>query len=329
MGKVLKVNDINHSIFEDKIVTKKYQVLLKICCICVVLFFCLEQPIKAVSKITPVSESSKLLAQGIENIKNHDYQQALDNLTQVINLDNTLGAVAYSNRCLVNLQLSRYKAAKLDCIAALQFNPNNKEAYLNRGLAEYRLGNYEQALAQYQEVIQRDKGDYRAYYNQGLTHFTLEKYDKALADYKQALQSNRLRVKTEKAIIYHDRALVHVKLNHIEEAIADLTESITLDNINEIGYYNRGCLYAQNRNYQAALADFTQVIRLNPQSALSYLNRGKVHYKIGLIQAAFKDLQIALSQLKEQNQMGTYRQTLMLINQLRQIIEQSNRSLIS
>ena len=57
-----------------------------------------------------------------------------------------------------------------------------------------------------------------------------------------------------------------------------------------------------------------KVISLTSYPDLFYLNQGKTYYKIELIQAICHDLRVAISQLKEQHEMVTYRQTLALIH---------------
>ena len=95
---------------------------------------------------------------GIIDIQNQQYEQALQDLTQSIQL-NTNVAEAYSNRCLVYIQLKDYVKAAEDCLSALQLNPNNTEASLNRGVAYYRLGNYSAAMAEYDRVIEQQPKD--------------------------------------------------------------------------------------------------------------------------------------------------------------------------
>ncbi|ACK64897.1 Tetratricopeptide TPR_2 repeat protein [Rippkaea orientalis PCC 8801] len=305
----------------------QYHALLKFGLILLISLTCFIQPVKATTQISANVKDSELFDQGIEHIENNDYEQALSDLTQVINLGSALTPSAYSNRCLVNLQLNNNQAAKLDCTEAIKLNPNNTEAYLNRGLAEYRLGNYEQALEQYQKVVERDADDYRSHYNQGLVNFALERYEIALQNYEKALASTRLISDSAKGIIYYDRALVQLKLDNIQQAIADFTEAINLDNLNDKAYYNRAYAYQKIKNYRAAIADFSEVIALNHDFTPSYLNRGKLYYILGRYQTALKDFKIALNQFKQQGKMTAYQQTLALINQFKQNFSHYHRSL--
>jgi tetratricopeptide (TPR) repeat protein len=303
-----------------------WQILLNFSFALVILLFLIELPAQAAIETFSNSRASAFFDRGIENTNNHNYQQALSDFTRVINLKTDFVSAAYSNRCLVQLQLGNNQAAKSDCTAALQLNPDNAEAYLNRGLAEYRLGNYPAAIKQYQEVIQRIEDDYRAYYNQGLAHFAQQDYEKALDDYERALLLNNVNSASGKASIYNDKGLVYLMLSDLRAAIADLSEAIRLDSSNERAYYNRACAYHRNHNYTGAIADFTQVLKLNPHYAQAYVNRGLLRHEIGLEQAAIEDFKTALNYFNERGKIGAYQQTLALMKQLQQILAQSNRS---
>ncbi|ACK72720.1 TPR repeat-containing protein [Gloeothece citriformis PCC 7424] len=278
---------------------------------------------------TAIPETNSLFYLGIENIKNHQYQQALSNFTQVIKLKGKLISAAYSNRCLINLQLGNNQAAKSDCTTALTLNSNNVETYLNEGLAEYRLGNYPEAINQYQEVIERNKYDYRAYYNQGLAYFALANYEKAVENYEQALLSSDSSSASVQALIYTDKGLTYFRLGNHQQAITDLNEAIRLSPDNEKAYYHRGCVYSKIGDYRAALTDLTQALQLNYQFSEAYLHRGWIHHQIGLEQVALEDFNLALQQFEQQGNTTAYQQTQALIEQLHQILAQSNRSLVS
>lgn len=299
------------------------KILLNLIMILMIVFSLQAQTARA------IPETNSLFYLGIENIRSHHYQEALSNFTQVINLKDRFVSAAYSNRCLINLQLGNDQAAKSDCTAALNLNSNNLETYLNEGLAEYRLGNYREAIKQYQEVIQRNKNDYRAYYNQGLAYFALANYGKAIQNYEQALLASDPSSASVQTLIYSDKGLTYFRLGNYEQAIADLNEAIRLNNYNEKAYYNRACVYSKIGEYGVALNDLTTVLLLNSEFTQAYLNRGWIRHQIGLEQGALKDLNTALQQFDQQGNIKAYQQTRLLIEQLHQILAQSNRTLLS
>ena len=244
--------------------------------------------------------TSDIFNSGLDYIQQQNYQQALVNFTQVINRQDNLVGAAYSNRCLVNLQLQNYSAAEVDCTTAIEHNSDNIEAYLNLGLTYYRQGEYNQAIAQYQQVIQRDSEDYRAYYNRGLAHFAVEDYPQAITDYNSALMSSRGFNRESKSLIYNDLALTYMMLGDFEQAIFNFDRAIALEDHNYNAYFNRGCAHHRQGKYEAAIEDFSHVVQLKPDFTQAYVNLAVLHHQIGQDRAAFTDIDIALQQYQHQ-----------------------------
>ena len=279
------------------------------------------------SPVWAVSDGSSVarLNSGLDNVRQQNYQQALIDFTDVINLNEDLVGAAYSDRCLVNLQLQQYNSAKSDCLAALEYDRDNKEAYLNLGLSYYYLQEYQQAIAQYRQVIKRDRHDYRAYYNLGLSHSALKDYQQAKSDYNLALMSSDSIPTERQTLIYNERGIANIMLANYQRAIADLNQAIDLKASNDSAYFNRGCAHHQQGNYLAAIDDFTQVVQLNPSQTQAYVNRAILHHQLRQERAAFKDLDIALQQYQQQGDRAAYQQIL----NLQQVMIQSQATQIA
>ncbi|AFZ34220.1 Tetratricopeptide TPR_1 repeat-containing protein [Stanieria cyanosphaera PCC 7437] len=285
-----------------------------------------QQPTFAASDDVVRYHASDFFNYGLENVRQQNYQEALSNFTKVINLNSYLVHAAYSNRCLVNLQLNNYDAAKSDCAIALQRNPDNLEALLNLGLIYVQLKDYSAAIAQYQQIINRNDHDYRAYYNRGLAYFAMQDYQQAVADYSQALTSPNLTTNADRILITSDRGLAYLMLADYDKARADFNQTINLDPLNEWAYFNRACCHHRQGNYWAAIKDFTQVLQFNPAQTQVYVNRSWLYHLLGLEQAAFKDLNTALQQYQAQEDFQAYQRTITLKEKLKQIISQSTLS---
>ena len=260
--------------------------------------------------------SSDVFNTGINYLRQQNYQQALVNFSQVIEGKDNLVGAAYSNRCLVNLQLNNYAAAEADCAEAIKYNSANLEAHLNLGLAYYRQEEYAQAIPEYREVIQQDKKDYRAYYNRGLAYFALHNYHRAIADYQMALKYAPESQTESTSLIHNDLALAHMMLAEDEIALFNFERAIALNAHNYNAYYNRGCAYHRQGQYQAAIEDFSQVIHLKPDFTQAYVHRGIVNHQIGAIGIAFKDFNLALQQYQNQGNKEEYNSVLNLKQQL-------------
>lgn len=279
----------------------------------------------AIAEPTSATEFFKL---GTDETRSDQYEQAIADFTQVIKLDADFAA-AYSNRCLVYIQLTDYAKAVDDCTAAVQRNPDNTEAYLNRGLAYYRLGEYQSAISEYTQVIERKSNDFRAYYNRGLARFELKDYTEAIADYNQALYKSHQHSDSLLADVYNDRGLAQLMLENVPEAITDFSLAINLDGANHRAFYNRACACHRNKDYTGAIRDFTLALQLDPNHAEAYINRGLIHHELGLQQAALSDLKTASKCFDKRGNQKAYRVTLALIEKIQQLLLSSDESEVS
>ncbi|MGV2831107.1 tetratricopeptide repeat protein [Myxosarcina sp. GI1(2024)] len=274
--------------------------------------FWFDASVLAVSQINTVD----IFNAGVNNLRQHNYRQALNNFTQVITRQDNFIDAAYSNRCLVNLQLQDYAAAEADCTMAIAGNPKNVEAHLNLGLSYYHQDRYERAIAQYRQVVRQNTNDYRAYYNLGLAYFALKNYQQARENYNLALISPRSIPTPQKTLIYNDRALTYMMLSDYKRAIADTERAIDLEHRNYTAYFNRGCAHHRRGNYLAAIEDFTKVLQLKPEFTQAYVNRGILQHRMGNDRAAFIDLDAALRQYKEREELSAYERVSNLKQQL-------------
>ncbi|BAY08326.1 tetratricopeptide repeat protein [Calothrix sp. NIES-2098] len=245
---------------------------------------------------SPISNAqktaSKFLQSGVEKIIHSNYQAAIEDLNQAIQLQSNFGE-AYSDRCLAYLQLQDYHQAIADCTQAINFTPNDAEAYLNRGLASYRQQDYAAAKADYHRAIALKPSEFRAYYNLALVHAAKGNYSQAIIDYNLALGQISQPTNLLLADIYNDRGLARLQLQDLEAAMVDFSTAIYLDANDYRAYFNRGCACGRKGDKFGALRDFSKAIKLKPDSALAYVNRGVTRYHLGYYQGAIADLQKA------------------------------------
>jgi tetratricopeptide (TPR) repeat protein len=265
-------------------------------------------------------EVKALLRSGVAAFQAEDYPLALERFTTAIAVEP--GFAAYSNRCLVQIQLAAYEPAIADCTAALQLNPREPEGFLNRGLAYYRSGEFSRAITDYNALLQIRSHDFRAYYNRGLAQAELQDYRAAIVDYGEAMRQISPLAHSILAEIHTDRGLAQMQLALLPQAVADFTQAIRFNNSNLRAYYNRGCAYHHQDNLLASLADFTQALQLAPQApepkqAQIYLSRGLVQQQLGHQKDALEDLQQAAQYFQRQGAIVVYQQTLDLIKRLR------------
>lgn len=264
------------------------------------------------------SDPQALFQIGITALRREDYETALTAFTQVIQHDDQFNA-AYSNRCLVNLQLDRLEDAIADCSQALELQPYNPEDYLNRGLALLRAGDVTEAIADYDQLLKFRPSDFRARYNRGLAYFELGDYRRAIVDYGESLRETMPLDYASLSEIHSDRGLSELLLEDYQGAIADFTQAIYFNHKNARAYYNRACANQRQGETAKALADFSQVIALSAGYPDAYLSRGLIYQQMGKQQEAMADLQQAAQQFQSQGAIANYQQTLNLIEQLQRL----------
>ena len=268
--------------------------------------------------------SSAIFNSAINNLQQQNYQQALLELTQTIETRPDLIAEAYSDRCLINIELNNYSAAAKDCKLAIKYNPDNWESHLNLGLAYYYLTNYSRAIFQYKRVIASNINDYRAYYNLGLVYAARAQYNLAIDNYNQALATDNELDETSKALIYNDLGAAQILLQDYSQAIANLDLAIKIQPNDYSAYFNRGCAHHRQGQYQAGIEDFSQVIFLRPNYTEAYVSRSILHHLLRHEQAAYRDIDIALGHYQTQGDHQSYQRVVslkqsMIKSQIRQL----------
>lgn len=262
---------------------------------------------------------SHLFQQGVDAYQEHNYPQAIDTFTQVIQQDQAsskLLAAAYGNRCLIELELDAYRQAIADCTQGLRLNPVNTESYLNRGLAYYRVNDYTAAIRDYDKRLAYVSDDHRALYNRGLANASLERYDQALKDYSRSIGVSRELPDKRMAEIHFDRGLAYLKLEQYNSAASDFSQAIAHDNLNTEAYVNRAYAAHALGDNKMALRDLDQVLALNPAHAKAHFNLGMLHCDQGHLTGAIANFEQAARHFFAQNSMEDYRQVMTILHQL-------------
>lgn len=226
-------------------------------------------------------------------------------------------ALAYGNRCLVQLQLEHYPAALEDCTAALQLQPEDIEARLNLGVAYHRLGQYTAALRQFQQLLLLRASDYRAHYNQALSFSALGDQPQAIASHTKALETATRTAKTSvQALIYRDRGVAYLLQANYGAAIADFDQALERDPADLEARFNRGCACHRNGQMGEAIAEFSRVIEQDSHHPQARFNRGLLQAQRGHRQAAMADLQEALKGFEQAQDRAQVERTQALLRRL-------------
>ncbi len=208
-----------------------------------------------------------------------------------------------------------YKGAIADFTQEIQANPSSTEAYISRGLAHHDLEDYKSAIADFNKALDLDPWNYQALYRRGEARTDTEDFQGALSDVNKAIQIN-----PKYAEAYNHRAMLYGEFKgDIARALSDLNQAIRLKPSYADAYYNRGKALSDMGKYKGAVADYTRAIVLNPKLAEAYGSRGTLRAQMGEKNAGLQDLQEAAKIFSQQNDPTRYQQTLMLMQQVRQI----------
>lgn len=222
----------------------------------------------------------------------------------------------YYNQANIELQNGDYQAAIQNYTQALNLSPSFAEAYLGRGLAKRRLGDNQGAVDDYTKVIQLQPNNSLAYHNRGVVQAVLGRHQNALTDYTQAILINQ-----NDASAYLNRGRSRFSLGDKLGAIKDYEQSLQRNQNNSLAWHYLGIAFFDIGNYQKALDSYNQALNLNQNwgnitEADVYKNRATTQLKLQNIQAARQDLQKAAVLYQQQGNIEEYQQT---INELKNI----------
>ncbi len=132
------------------------------------------------------STEKQLFETGVDHLKQHRYEAAIELFTQLIELDPN-NPDAYKNRGVAYMKLSQYDPAIQDFEKTRQMVPDLKGLHSNLGVAWYYKGEYEEAISNYDKEIALSPDSHYAYFNRAICWAELKNYDKSLADISQTL----------------------------------------------------------------------------------------------------------------------------------------------
>ncbi|MFP4483792.1 MAG: tetratricopeptide repeat protein [Spirochaetaceae bacterium] len=97
-----------------------------------------------------------------------------------------------------------------------------------------------------------------------------------------------------RAVVYIHRGMADFAQGHYEEAVADFTEALHLDDDNWKALYYRGVIYRATGRYQEALADLNRCVTLDTYRYESLLARAELLLEMGDRRGALADARQAL-----------------------------------
>lgn len=262
-----------------------------------------EEVVRANTLTRCIDETEKACGKG-------DYRTAIFHLDRALDL--AVGCRGLKTRKAEYLvHLRRYADAQEMVNEILQFDSTNADAIYVRGMCLYYQDNPEAAFTHFQHVLRLapDHSKARQVYKkakqlmqkkeEGNEAFRRGRFQEALTLYTDALSIDPINTHTN-AKLYFNRAVVHAKLNQLDEATEDCTAAINLEEGYLKAYLRRAKCYQQQEKHEEAVRDYEKVVRLDKshenkrllQEAKIQLKRSKRkdYYKIlGVSKSASED----------------------------------------
>ena len=96
---------------------------------------------------------TKLLAKGSEYVNNHQFSEAIETFTDVINLD-PKWAEAWNKRATVLYLIGEFQKSQNDIDKVLELESRHFGALAGQGLVNIQLKNYEKAIISYKKALE-------------------------------------------------------------------------------------------------------------------------------------------------------------------------------
>lgn len=157
-----------------------------------------EDAIKPVTDAIQRTKANELVIAAINKKSSGDYQGALADVNQAINLrpDN---AIAWSARGSIKINFKDYKGAIQDCDKAISLAPDDGGFYFNRGIAKYLLNDYKGGIDDLNRAISLQPDNGVNYDQRAIIKNDSQDFKGAIEDYNKAAEIYQSQGKADKS----------------------------------------------------------------------------------------------------------------------------------
>ncbi|GHV76698.1 hypothetical protein AGMMS49942_15190 [Spirochaetia bacterium] len=149
-------------------------------------------------------------------------------------------AEAYVRRGDEYYKSADYDRAIADYTEAINLDQNYTGAYHNRGVAYEKKSDIDNSIADYTQAIDLQPNHTVSYYGRGIGYINKGDYDRAIADFDRVIE-----LEPNNAFAYNGRGVAYERKGSIDRAIADYTRALNIDANYTIAYTNREAAYAK------------------------------------------------------------------------------------
>ena len=196
---------------------------------------------------------------------------------------NELEITCRNNYCVTKLNLEEYEAVLIHSEKVLLIDPINAKALFSKAQAHFMLEEFKEAkkmIDSLQNRIEKANGQLiqmkerlvnsytvNGHIKVGLQNFYAKKYDLAIDEYNRALALD-----SSNYVLYDYRGYAQLRANKIDEAIASLEKSVTLNPEYGWGYYNLSLAYWANGDKSHTRQSLQHLTEVSPELKRTVIN---------------------------------------------------------
>ena len=189
-----------------------------------------------------------LLGRGLANFNLNRFEDAIRDFNRAIKLepDDTSGYIGRANALS---RINKFEEAISDYDFYIKNEPGRSEAYLYRGMALFRTNRFDEAISDFNSSVKHNPENFQAYMMRGFLFYTDGKRIEASGDMPEAIRniekaiddySNSIRLNSNCADAYVNRANAYKDLNKFDRAMEDAQKAQSLGFKINVEYYKGG-----------------------------------------------------------------------------------------
>ncbi len=225
----------------------------------------------------------KFNKEGIKLFETNQYNEAIDQFNQAIQLDATY-VDAYVWRAKAYEKINKLELAAKDYEKAVELKPKVVNYIFEAGKLNYKIDNYDKALKYLTEAVVLDNKHFQAFQFKSFTHIKLGKYKDAIATINNAILIK------ETYVGHYVSGVANDSLTNYPQAINEYNKAIGLNPNFERAFYALSKAFVKNNELDKAIENANRSVQKFPESAEAFETRSFVFYSMGELANAINDL---------------------------------------
>ena len=261
-----------------------------------------NMPLEEASSETPAASgnhsdkacASELYITALEGIKEKDFHQALQDISESVHLYPTL----QGHRLRFNIAWNIANRDALEESAKYCVEHGDEDARIKYAIALQLQAKHEEAIEQASILIKANAKDLMALSVRASSYSALERWDEMIADNLQIIRHEGIVQYNGYATAYNNLAWGYLNKGHLDAAQEPIQKALELNHTLDYIWDTAGELAYRLGNYEACIRSMTNAIAIasikgDKTVGNSYLYRGLARKALGDLAGAYTDLERA------------------------------------